>query len=87
MNVTLSGDEITLDEKNKTLSTYAKNGMGLNVSQVHFFEKNGNIKTTEQTVRETISVDTSRYLITTFSKMKDKKIIQQTIDTCLLDVK
>ena len=83
LNETLSGYELTIDEKNKTLSTYAKNGMGWNVSQVRFFDKNGKVTSTEQTVRETISVDTSRYLITTFSKMKNDKIIQQTIDTTL----
>uniref|UniRef100_UPI004049EFEE XAC2610-related protein n=1 Tax=Flavobacterium sp. TaxID=239 RepID=UPI004049EFEE len=78
---TLSGYELTLDKTAKTTSFYAKNGMGWNISNVIHFDNRGKIQFTEETIREIISVDTTRFLITKYSKIKNKKVLETTVDT------
>lgn len=78
---TLSGYELTLDKTAKTTSFYAKNGMGWNISNVIHFDNGGKIHFTEETIREIISVDTTRFLITHYSKIKNKQVLETTVDT------
>jgi hypothetical protein len=77
----LSGYGLTANVKDKTLSTYGKNGAYWNLKKIHHFGKGGKIRYTEITKNEVISIDTKRFLKTTYERIVDDQIIKIKIDT------
>lgn len=77
----LSGGELNINIKDKTVSYYWKMGVGLNSKQVYHFSKNGEIKFVEITTREVIFGNTNNLLKTTYKKVIDDKITKTKIDT------
>lgn len=79
---TLSGYEINIDTITKTVSSYAKNGAGYNVTDTIHFGKNGKIKYSEVTEREKINKSDGKPLIKiTYNKVMNDKIVKTKIDT------
>ena len=79
---TLSGYNIDIDTKTKTISSYAKNGAGYNVTGIIHFGRNGKIKYSEVTERETINTNDGKPLFKiTYNKDINNKIVKTKIDT------
>jgi hypothetical protein len=79
---TLSGYNIDIDTITKTISSYAKNGAGYNVTDTIHFGKNGKIKYSEVTEREKINKSDGKPLFKiTYNKVMNDKIVKTKIDT------
>ncbi|WP_432671082.1 XAC2610-related protein [Flavobacterium sp. SM2513] len=79
---TLSGYEVNIDTITKTVSSYAKNGAGYNVTDTIHFGKNGKIKYSEVTEREKINKSDGKPLFKiTYNKVMNDKIVKTKIDT------
>jgi hypothetical protein len=79
---TLSGYYIDIDTITKTISSYAKNGAGYNVTDIIHFGRNGKIKYSEVTERETINTSDGKPLFKiTYNKVINNKIVKTKIDT------
>jgi hypothetical protein len=79
---TLSGYNIDIDTITKTISSYAKNDAGYNVTEIIHFGRNGKIKYSEVTERETINTSDGKPLFKiTYNKVINNKIVKTKIDT------
>lgn len=76
----VSGYELTVNEKDRTLSTWVKNGAGWNLQEIHYFGKNGKMRYTEIIENEVILIDSKSLLKTTYKKVVDGKTVKTEID-------
>ncbi len=77
----LSNSDLEIDSLNRTLSTYWKAGVSLNVTSVTHFDKKGKIKFKESIKKEVMNIDDKSKLVTTTKKTIGKKIIEIKNDT------
>lgn len=76
----LSGYNIVIDSTSKTVSSYARNGGSYNVSETIHFGRNGKIKYSEVTERETIDYNSPLFKIT-YRKIINDKVVKTKIDS------
>jgi hypothetical protein len=77
----LSNSDLEIDSTNRTLTSFWKTGVSLNIATVTHFDKKGKIEFKENIKKEEMSMNDKSKLVTTTKKTIDKKIISITVDT------
>lgn len=81
----LSGGNLNIDPKTKTMSTFWKSGVGWNITKKFTFRGDGYIYHTEFTENQVKAIESQDYLITTYKKYKYKDLLETKIDTTVFE--